>query len=99
MVFDMRLVVPKDFDTRAPARRLPVLFKVQVMTVSSCAHQVTPFQVYGGPGSILVKKSFRLQFDEWVASKGFAVVSVDGRGTGGRGHGWSRLTYRRMTQH
>ena len=49
--------------------------------------------MYGGPGSILVTKSFRLGFDEWVASKGFAVVTVDGRGTGGRGHSWSRLTY------
>jgi dipeptidyl aminopeptidase len=51
------------------------------------------FKVYGGPGSILVTKSFRLGFDEWVASKGFAVVTVDARGTGGRGHSWSRLTY------
>ena len=36
-------------------------------------------QVYGGPGSVLVTKSFRLSFDEWIASKGFAVITVDGR--------------------
>ena len=40
---------------------------------------MTSPKVYGGPGSILVTKSFRLSFDEWVASKGFAVVTVDGR--------------------
>jgi hypothetical protein len=85
----MRLVVPKGFDVKAPSRRLPVLFKVGLSSHVSCSmshvtrhtSHVTrhSLQVYGGPGSILVTKAFRLSFDEWIASKGFAVVTVDGR--------------------
>jgi hypothetical protein len=86
MTFDMRVVVPKGFDLKAPDRRLPVLFKVGIVTrhtsrITRHASHVTRHarQVYGGPGSILVTAAFRLTFDEWIASKGFAVVTMDGR--------------------
>ena len=50
-------------------------------------------QVYGGPGSQTVRAepaSYLLQ--QWRADQGFVVVSIDGRGTPGRGRDWSRAT-------
>lgn len=47
--------------------------------------------VYGGPGKIKVvnsKRSYLL--DQWLADQGFIVVSIDGRGTPGRGRAWER---------
>jgi dipeptidyl-peptidase-4 len=47
--------------------------------------------VYGGPGSQTVRKgSSRYVFNQWIADHGYAVVSIDGRGTGGRGRAWTR---------
>ncbi|MBC7835879.1 MAG: DPP IV N-terminal domain-containing protein [Phycisphaerales bacterium] len=47
--------------------------------------------VYGGPGSQTVSsvaRSYLLQ--QWMANHGFIVVSIDGRGTPGRGRAWER---------
>src|SRR5213076_946691 len=30
---------------------------------------------------------------QWIADQGFIVVSIDGRGTPGRGHDWERAIY------
>ncbi|MBX9725207.1 MAG: prolyl oligopeptidase family serine peptidase, partial [Candidatus Obscuribacterales bacterium] len=47
--------------------------------------------VYGGPGSIKVIDSKRsLLLDQWLADQGFVVVSLDGRGTPGRGRDFER---------
>ncbi|CAG8977072.1 hypothetical protein HYALB_00005780 [Hymenoscyphus albidus] len=41
------------------------------------------FQLYGGPGSQTVKKTFKVDFQSYVAANlGYIVVTVDGRGTG-----------------
>ena len=41
------------------------------------------FQLYGGPGSQEVQKSFRVDFQSYIASNlGYIVVTLDGRGTG-----------------
>ncbi|MFZ4573756.1 MAG: DPP IV N-terminal domain-containing protein, partial [Phycisphaerales bacterium] len=48
-------------------------------------------QVYAGPGVQLVKATgvgFHLQ--QWMADQGYIVVSIDGRGTPGRGRAWER---------
>lgn len=47
--------------------------------------------VYGGPHKIKVtanKRNFLL--DQWLADQGFIIVSIDGRGTPGRGRDWER---------
>lgn len=47
--------------------------------------------VYGGPGVnkvLATKRAFLL--DQWLADQGFIVVSIDGRGTPGRGRDWER---------
>lgn len=52
--------------------------------------------VYGGPGSQTVTDSWGGANDFWyqmLASKGYIVVSVDGRGTGNRGSRFKTCTY------
>ncbi|OUZ12779.1 S9 family peptidase [Aeromicrobium sp. PE09-221] len=46
---------------------------------------------YGGPHAQRVMASARMFLEaQWLADQGFCVVVADGRGTGGRGHGWDR---------
>jgi len=47
--------------------------------------------VYGGPQANTVQANASGQFlNQWLADQGFVVVSVDGRGTPGRGRDWER---------
>jgi dipeptidyl-peptidase-4 len=47
--------------------------------------------VYGGPGHQQVLASMGLRLlDQWLADQGFLVVSIDNRGTPGRGRDWER---------
>ena len=55
---------------------------------------------YGGPGSQQVMNSWSMgsvgqgcMFDIYLAQRGFIVVCVDGRGTGGRGSDFEKATY------
>lgn len=55
--------------------------------------------VYGGPGSQTVKDSWGGQNYWWfqmLAQQGYIVVSVDNRGTGGRGETFKKMTYQRL---
>jgi len=57
-----------------PALRYPVLVRV-----------------YGGPGYLkVVKAQASYLLEQWLAEQGFIVVSIDGRGTPGRGRDWAR---------
>jgi len=74
------MVKPKDFDAN---KKYPVIM-----------HQ------YSGPGSQQVTNSWSAgsmgqggAFDSYLAQEGFIVVSVDGRGTGGRGSEFEKCTY------
>jgi dipeptidyl-peptidase 4 len=57
--------------------------------------------VYGGPlpdwysGTVTMAKRGWLM-PQWIADQGFVVVSLDGRGTPGRGHGWERAIYKQF---
>lgn len=56
----------------------------------------TIMRVYGGPGNQLVLQSYAAMHDPlslYWASLGFIVVTVDGRGTGGRGEDYMTCTY------
>jgi dipeptidyl-peptidase-4 len=62
-----------------PARRYPVLM-----------------YVYGGPGAQTVNDAWegsRYLWHQLIAQEGYVVVSVDNRGTGGRGAKFKKLTY------
>jgi len=48
-------------------------------------------RVYGGPHAQMVTAAGRSYFrDQWLADQGFIIVSIDGRGTPGRGRDWER---------
>ncbi|KAL0491479.1 hypothetical protein AKO1_000892 [Acrasis kona] len=56
-------------------------------------------RVYGGPGNQLVLNSYASMHDSlslYWASLGYIVVTVDGRGTGGRGHSFMTCTYKEL---
>lgn len=47
--------------------------------------------VYGGPLSQTVTRSWQGHLiEQWLADHGYVVVSIDGRGTPGRGRAWER---------
>ncbi len=53
--------------------------------------------VYGGPGhQVVLAQMERRLIPQWVADQGFIVVSVDNRGTPGRGRDWERAVYRKF---
>ena len=57
------------------------------------------FYVYGGPGNQQVTNSYGWSDYNWfrmLAQKGYVVVCFDGRGTGGRGAQWKKMTYRNL---
>lgn len=48
---------------------------------------------YGGPGSQEVLDRWGISWETYMASIGYVVVCVDGRGTGGRGAEFQKCTY------
>lgn len=57
------------------------------------------FEVYGGPGHQEVVNSYGYADYFWqhmLADYGYVVVSIDGRGTGGRGAEFKKSTYRNL---
>jgi dipeptidyl-peptidase-4 len=53
--------------------------------------------VYGGPGHQTVLTAMRnWLLPQWLADQGFIIVSIDNRGTPGRGHDWERAVYQKF---
>ncbi|MEK0307306.1 S9 family peptidase [Bifidobacterium favimelis] len=76
------IVHPSDSSPYAQADRLPVLLRP-----------------YGGPGSQQVVFNQALYWEsQWWADQGFLVLTVDGRGTPGRGPAWGRAIFEDMAQ-
>ncbi|MDO4163797.1 MAG: S9 family peptidase [Bacteroides sp.] len=48
---------------------------------------------YSGPGSQQVTDAFSISWETYMASQGYIIVCVDGRGTGGRGAEFEKCTY------
>ena len=48
---------------------------------------------YSGPGSQQVLDQYSISWETYMASQGYIVVCVDGRGTGGRGADFQKCTY------
>ena len=74
------ITAPSASSPYAQAESLPVLLKP-----------------YGGPGAqqVLFSQSYYWE-SQWWADQGFLVVTVDGRGTPGRGPQWDRAIYETM---
>lgn len=48
---------------------------------------------YSGPGSQLVLDAWGISWETYMATQGYIVACVDGRGTGGRGAAFEKCTY------
>ena len=53
---------------------------------------------YNGPDSQLVVNSWKIDGTYYIASQGYVVCAVDGRGTGNRSRQWATGVYRRLGQ-
>lgn len=53
---------------------------------------------YNGPDSQEVLNAWRMEGIYYLASQGYVVVAVDGRGTGNRSRQWATSVYRRLGQ-
>lgn len=51
---------------------------------------------YSGPGSQSAIDRWRIDWDEYLATEGYIIVCVDGRGTGGRGEAFKKMTYGKL---
>ena len=51
---------------------------------------------YSGPASQRVTDSWRKRFGHYLATEGYLVVCVDGRGTNARGREWRNATYMQL---
>ncbi len=49
---------------------------------------------YSGPGSQEVLDTWKIDWQYYAAEKGYVVICVDGRGTGGRGRAWETPVYK-----
>jgi len=59
------------------------------------------FSIYGGPGIQTVNDAWGGTLDMWyqyLARKGYIIVSVDNRGTGGKGRDFKHTTYLKLGQ-
>ena len=54
---------------------------------------------YNGPDSQEVANRWRMEGVYYIASQGFIVAAVDGRGTGNRNREWATSVYRRLGQY
>jgi dipeptidyl-peptidase-4 len=51
---------------------------------------------YGGPGSQVVQDRFEGGWEQVLSQKGYVLARVDGRGSGGRGRDFMKITYQNL---
>lgn len=85
-------ILPRVEFTTAGARKLDALI-IRPQAFMPGRRYPVILSVYAGPGFKQVLRNPRHYLeDRCLADRGFVVVSLDGRGTPGRGHDWERAT-------
>ncbi len=72
-----------------------VLNGYYILPTTPGKHPVVMSQ-YSGPGSQSVLNRWALDWEQYFAMHGYAVVCVDGRGTGGRGRAFQDVVYKQL---
>ena len=87
----------KDFFTLTTERG-DVLNAWQIKPVGFDAAKKYPVVMmqYSGPASQRVTDTWRKRFGHYLATQGYLVVCVDGRGTNARGRAWRNATYMQL---
>lgn len=68
---------------------------IKPRNMGSERHPVVMYQ-YSGPGSQQVLNRWSVEWTTYYALRGYVIVCVDGRGTGGRGRAFQDVVYRNL---
>ncbi|MDE6120536.1 MAG: DPP IV N-terminal domain-containing protein, partial [Muribaculaceae bacterium] len=89
--------IPREFFTFTTPEGIELNgYMVKPRDFSSSKRYPVIMSQYSGPGSQSVLDKWSLDWEDYYASKGFIVVCVDGRGTGGRGTSFRTAVYRQL---
>lgn len=71
-------------------------WKINPPNFDSSRHYPVLFYVYGGPGYQTVKNQWQganYMWYQYMAAKGYVIISIDNRGSGARGEQFKKMTY------
>ena len=88
---------PKEFTTIKTQSGLELnAWIVKPIDFDPSRHYPVLMVQYSGPNSQQVLDRYSFDWEHYLASKGYVVACVDGRGTGARGEEWRKCTYMQL---
>ncbi len=92
----LNLTQPEFGSFKSEAGHVLDYWKINPPNFDSGKHYPILFFVYGGPGYQTVKNQWggaNYLWYQYMATKGYVVISIDNRGSGGRGEQFKKMTY------